>query len=314
MESQRPKITLYAKRSFGEKLNTSFDFIKENWKPILKYITYLMLPLCMIQSLFMNGMNSAMTSFVGGDLAAANIGKASHTPPILNGPFLLNYLGTIFFGIIAGLMAYSLLYSLMKLYNDREERLKGITFNDIRPLLFKNMGRLFVLGIVYSILFTVVIFIMMLLGYLTLWTLVLTIPLLVALMIPLFLAAPVYLFEDISLFDSIVKTYRIGFPTWGGTFLIVLVMGIIASVLQGIAAMPWYIVYVVKLLFSYSDGAASPSIWINFIQYLFGILMLYGGYITMILTVAGTVFQYGHACEVTEGVTVVSDIENFDNL
>ena len=46
MEAQKPKIALYVQRSFGEKLTTTFDFIKENWKPLMKFTTYLMLPLC----------------------------------------------------------------------------------------------------------------------------------------------------------------------------------------------------------------------------------------------------------------------------
>ncbi len=45
MESQKPKIAMYVKRPFGEKLNASFDFLKENWKLLLKFITYLLLPL-----------------------------------------------------------------------------------------------------------------------------------------------------------------------------------------------------------------------------------------------------------------------------
>ena len=45
METEKPKIALYVKRSFGEKFNASFDFIKENWKLMLKYATYLLLPL-----------------------------------------------------------------------------------------------------------------------------------------------------------------------------------------------------------------------------------------------------------------------------
>ena len=32
MESQKPKIAMYVKRNFGEKLSASFDFIKENWE------------------------------------------------------------------------------------------------------------------------------------------------------------------------------------------------------------------------------------------------------------------------------------------
>ncbi len=40
MEAQKPKIALYVKRPFGDKLNASMDFIKENWKPMLKFSTY----------------------------------------------------------------------------------------------------------------------------------------------------------------------------------------------------------------------------------------------------------------------------------
>ena len=36
MESQKPKIAMYVKRPFGEKLNASFDFLKENWKFLLQ--------------------------------------------------------------------------------------------------------------------------------------------------------------------------------------------------------------------------------------------------------------------------------------
>ena len=44
MESQKPKIAMYVKRPFGEKLNASFDFLKENWKLLLRFTTYLFLP------------------------------------------------------------------------------------------------------------------------------------------------------------------------------------------------------------------------------------------------------------------------------
>ena len=50
MESQKPKIAMYVKRPFGEKLNASFDFLKENWKLLLRFTTYLLLPLCLIQA------------------------------------------------------------------------------------------------------------------------------------------------------------------------------------------------------------------------------------------------------------------------
>ena len=71
MEAQKPKIALYVQRSFGEKLTATFDFIKENWKPLMKFTTYLMLPLCLLQGLSLNGLMSgtmALGDMTGGDL------------------------------------------------------------------------------------------------------------------------------------------------------------------------------------------------------------------------------------------------------
>ena len=63
MESQKPKIALYVKRPFGDKLNATMDFIKENWKPMLKFSTYLILPLCLIQAISMNGIMGGTMGF-----------------------------------------------------------------------------------------------------------------------------------------------------------------------------------------------------------------------------------------------------------
>ena len=100
-----------------------------------------------------------------------------------------------------------------------------------------------------------------------------------------------------------------------GVFLILIVMGIIASVLQGIVSIPWYVIYIVKMIFTMSDGGAtSSSVGLNFAQYLFSILMLYGSYLSAIFGIVGLVYQYGHASEVVDSITVESDIDNFDKL
>ena len=77
MEAQKPKIALYVQRSFGEKLTTTFDFIKENWKPLMKFTTYLMLPLCLLQGLSLNGLMSgtmALGDMTGGSFDSSVVG------------------------------------------------------------------------------------------------------------------------------------------------------------------------------------------------------------------------------------------------
>lgn len=312
MESQRPKIAMYAKRPFGEKLNASFDFIKENWKQLFKYSTYLILPVCLIQAANFSGLMGSMTNFT----AMQTAGNATANPLAALGPaFALNYAGVVFFSCLGALLLTSLIYAMVRLYNEREERLNGITFSDIKPLLLHNVKRLFIMGIMIGFLFLVAFILVVLLVVLTPFTLLLTLPLLFAFMVPLALMAPVYLFENISLGAAFKKTFRLGFATWGGVLLILLVMGIIASVLQMSVSIPWYVVYFVKMIFSMSDGGeVTSSVGLNIAQYLFAILMLYGSYLSAIFSIVGLVYQYGHASEVVDSITVESDIDNFDKL
>ena len=312
MESQKPKIAMYVKRPFGEKLNASFDFIKENWKQLFKYSTYLILPICLIQAANFSGLMGSMTDIT----AMQASGGISDNPLAALGPsFALNYAGVIFFSCLGALLMTSLVYAMVRLYNEREERLNGIVFGDIKSLLLRNIKRLFLMGIACSFLFIFAVVIVVLLAVLTPFTLILTISLLFAFMVPLALMAPIYLFEDISLGEAFAKTFRLGFATWGGVFLVLMVMGLIASVLQGIVSIPWYVIYIVKMVFTMSDGGAtSSSVGLNFAQYLFSILMLYGSYLSAIFSIVGLVYQYGHASEVVDSITVESDIDNFDKL
>ena len=107
-----------------------------------------------------------------------------------------------------------------------------------------------------------------------------------------------------------------GFATWGGVFLIALIMGLIGSILQGITMLPWYVATIVKYFFAMSDSGSAVTISpvYNFFLYLMGILQAFGMYLSTIFTIIGLAYQYGHASEVVDSVSVEEDIDNFDNL
>ena len=174
MESQKPKIALYVKRPFGDKLNATMDFIKENWKPMLKFCTYLILPLCLIQAISMNGI-------MGGAMGIAAAKEAgTNSLAAIGMQFWVNY-GLMFLCYLVGsILLTSIIYGLMQIYNQREERLAGVTFADLKPFLFKNIRRLLVM-VLFCIGLTIVVGIVM--GILVVaspFTLLLTIPLLIA--------------------------------------------------------------------------------------------------------------------------------------
>ena len=57
-------------------------------------------------------------------------------------------------------MLTSIIYGLMQIYNQREERLAGVTFADLKPFLFKNIRRLLVM-VLFCIGLTIVVGIVM---------------------------------------------------------------------------------------------------------------------------------------------------------
>ena len=123
MEAQKPKIALYVQRSFGEKLTATFDFIKENWKPLMKFTTYLMLPLCLLQGLSLNGLMSgtmALGDMTGGSFDSSVVGASIMALVTYYSLYAVLYLlGTV--------MLTSLVYALVRTYNEREKRLEGVT-------------------------------------------------------------------------------------------------------------------------------------------------------------------------------------------
>lgn len=214
----------------------------------------------------------------------------------------------------------ALVYTLMRLYNEREQRLLGIEFGELKPLLYRNFKRLFsltlfaifmmvLIGLVIGVLASLVSSFSVLFVFLLLFVCLL-------LLAPLLLWGSIYLFEDISLMKAFSKAFRLGFATWGGVVLMAIVMGFLASILQGVTTMPWYISILVKTFFIASDAGngIGTSAGYNFMLYLFGVLQAFGAYLAMIFYLVGLAYQYGHAAEKMDSVRIEEDINHFDQL
>lgn len=315
METQKPKIAMYVQRTFGDKLNATFDFIKENWKVLLKYVTYLLLPVSLIQALSMNGLMGMMLGTTDPAVAEAMFSDSGQVVTFVSYYGLL-----LLISLIGTNLLGALVYTLMRLYNEREQRLSGIEFGELKPLLYRNFKRLFsltlfaifmmvLIGLVIGVLASLVSSFSVLFVFLLLFVCLL-------LLAPLLLWGSIYLFEDISLMKAFSKAFRLGFATWGGVVLMAIVMGFLASILQGVTTMPWYISILVKTFFMASDAGngIGTSAGYNFMLYLFGVLQAFGAYLAMIFYLVGLAYQYGHAAEKMDSVRIEEDINHFDQL
>lgn len=307
---QKAKIALYVKRSMGDKLGASFDFIKENGKLLLKFSTYLLLPLCFVQALSLNGLMSEALALDGGRIGNS-FGYANSTIPQ---EFILYYGFYLVLAAIGGVLLSSLVYAMIRTYQEREERLEGMSFRLLKPLLLRNARKMILMVLLGASLLFSAVFVV---AFLAPYALPILFLVLIVLIVPPALWAPVYLLENISIMAALKKSYRLGFATWGGVLLILIIMGIAGGILQGVTMVPWYIAFIAKTFFSSAAGHGSSavnSIGFNFMLYLLAVVQSFGAYLSAIFTLVGLAYQYGHASEKLDNVTVKSDIDNFDKL
>ncbi|MDR1601450.1 MAG: hypothetical protein LBS42_03375 [Tannerella sp.] len=309
MEYPNPKIKYYRIRTFGERLNASFDYLRETWKPILKFTLYLILPICLIQSFVTNAV--MRIAFITGYDSGAGFNFVS---------FIGNYLVYYLCILLGSAVISALVYTLMQEYERRETRLMNIRLADFQSLLTKNFKKI----VGASLLFIAVMFLYAglsaLLAFVSLWTLIITIPLLlvvtVVLISPFALFIPMYLFEDRPLIPSLRKSFVYGFRAWGETFLTVLVFGLLANIISMATMMPWYILTLVGSVMGLANPASeiNSQVWYNLLTYLLGIVQSYGIYLSSIITATGYAFQYFHVREKQESVSVDGSIRDFDKL
>ena len=127
---------------------------------------------------------------------------------------------------------------------------------------------------------------------------------------------PVYIFErDIRLTDAVRKAWKLGIATFWGMLGLMVVLYIISSVIQTITMLPWYITILVGTMLSLtSESMITQSVIYQFAIYILGLIQSFGMYVSMIIGIIGLAFQYFHAREKVEGITIESNITNFNEL
>lgn len=317
---ERAKIELYKTRTFSEKLNDTIGFMRESWRTQLKYFIYLMLPCSIVQAFFLNHFFSGYMSLI---MAVQNVGD----PRSDVGSFLLNAGAMLIVFMVTYALLIALVYALVRLYRARgEDRLKNLTTEELKPELMFCLRRscmLMLAGMVIGIVVLLVFGGLMAGAFVInpgfgLMSLMLLYIALLVVALPMMLVTPIYMLEDdISIIPAFQKAFHLGIPTWGGIFAVVFVLGIIASIIQTVTMGPWYILFIVKMVFTLSndlDGSFTSSIFYTFAEYITCVLQCLGMLFSSVLTIVGLTIQYGHASDKIDGVGVVEKIEQFDEF
>ena len=135
MESKAKKILIYKVRNFSEKFDDTFAFVRENWKVLFKYLTYLVLPVCLVQAV---GLNSYVDTVF--DMSAINPNRSSDIISLLENVGW-SYGIIVLTSIIGAMMQLSVVYAFISHYNSSEDQSAGVDGSVFKPLLIRNLKR-----------------------------------------------------------------------------------------------------------------------------------------------------------------------------
>lgn len=301
----------FRRRTFSDKLSDTTDFITANWRPLLKMLTVVILPICTIMVLCFRGILSAYGQLYNSNDQTGMIAK-----------FTLYVVVMIILLIISSLLVTSIVYALIKLYHATNEdgtpvneNLSKMTIKEFMPYARQQMGATLKSIFAYIWCFALItivamIIFFMLRNFISESLLILIIQgCFYALLIPAMFLLPVYSFEHIGLFSGIRKAIVYGFKTWRGIFAVYFVFYIIVYIISGFCSLPFIITLFLKLFFATGNVdnlTFTSSIWFNFVCYLTAIFALYAIFVCGTAMLIAIAYQYGHACSVL-------DTNNFDN-
>lgn len=313
--TKQRRIPLYASRSIGETLSATFDFVAQNFVPLIKFLSAFLLPVSALMGLSYQSLLSSFAHIEDYD---------DETELILSA--VMSYIPVFVLCLIGALLTVAVTYTLMQKYQQRDNLLKGITLNEIKPLLKHNFWRLLkmlllltLIGMVAFVALVLVAAMIMSIGGKFEVFLFLLYMAMLAIALPLGLVLPMCVFEpELSLFSCVKKAVRLGFKTWGTLFVVMLVITMLVQIVSVILIIPFMFTTVASMFFEidssqYASLAYTSSAWFSVLTFASSLLFCFGLLLMSALSFVAFAFCYGRAADKVEGVSVKNAVQNFDS-
>lgn len=313
--TKQRRINLYASRSIGETLSATFDFVTQNFVPLIKFLSAFLLPVSALMGLSYQSMFSSFAHI-------ENLND--ETEQILS--VVTSYLPVLLLCLIGALLTVAVTYTLMQKYQQRDNLLKGLTLSEIKPLLKHNLWRVFkmlllltLIGMVAFVVLVLVATMIMSIGSKFEAFLFLLYVAILVVALPLSLALPLCVFEPkLGLFSCVKKALRLGFKTWGTLFVVMLVITMLVQIVSFILMIPFLFTTMTTMFFEidssqYASLAYTSSAWFSVLTFASSLLFCFGLLLMSALSFVAFAFCYGRAADKVEGVSVKNAVQNFDS-
>ncbi len=279
------KIELRRTRDFSEKINATFEFSRQNLKPLGKALLYITGPFIVLQGLF-NGLYQK--EILGSGLRSFEL--------FTSGGDAVIWLGITYIFLILGYVSSLIVvYEYLRLYEARTDN-RPIEVSEIWDLVKSNylpmIGSLFIMLIMISI-----------------GAILLVLPG-IYLMVVFSLIPPIMIIEKMGFSDALSRAFKLISEKWWSTFGLIFVMSFIVGFMALIFSVP-QVIFTFLMALHGSDASVQTPLWHEAGMIISSIIYSAGAGLLQSLIFMSLAFQLYNLIERKEAKGLMSKLENF---
>lgn len=286
-----PLIKFYEKRQFGEKINASFTFIRENAWPYIKAQLLISGVILLVTNIFVNQLSLDFASFM--------------SPEEVTVDFLINFLnvyGLLFMSVLVTATLIPIVtYGYMRAYQHHPPH--EITVS----MILKNLGT----KVFYILLYNIIMFVLICFGLILFF-----IPG-IYIYVVLTLGTSIILFEDSNPLDAIGRSFTLIRGKWWSTFGLIIVMAIIGYIISFVFGLPRTLTFGLKAFTSLTENGNMQEVveaakGEQALNVLFSVFETFGQILLYSLVYIALAFQFFNLVERIESRGLMAEINQLD--
>ncbi|MDL5046746.1 hypothetical protein QQ054_11960 [Oscillatoria amoena NRMC-F 0135] len=302
-------------RDFSKKLNATFEFIKQNFKPLTRCLLFIAGPPMIIGSILSGNLYTGYLGFITG--FSRNPGNPDIMVDYLSSPILWIQIAA---AVLLMLVSFVVIVSVINNYMLEYEGTKSnrieveVIWERVRNTLPMYVGTavlywlLLIAGYLMIVLaVTGAVLISGLLGFLAgLVTVVGFIYLVVALSLLFIIRA----WENTGFFQAVSRCFTLIRDKWWSTFGLMVVTGIIQSTISSVFLIPWYINFFITMMHSIDGSPVSdPSFLSELVNTILMTLYFITSFLLYAIPLLALAFQYFNLVELKEAKGLLTRID-----
>lgn len=306
-------IEFHQARDFSRKMNVTFEFIKQNFKPLGKCILFIAVPPILIAMLLFGSFLSDMFGLSFNIAGQTDLFEAYFMSPT----FWLQMIVAMIFFLVSTVMNLATINNYIVLYGEKKTNKIEVSevWDRVRATFWMYLGTVFAFMLVAI---AAILILAIPVGILATISPVLSIfggmAIYVAIIYLMFGSSFTFfirLYEKKGFFDSLFRSFKLVRDKWWSTFGLIFVLYLIMGISSYLFIVPWYVVTLMTALHNTTvDTFQEPSVTWQIMTIVFFTLYYLAQMFLAALPNVGIAFQYFNLVELKEAKGLMHQIDS----